>query len=410
MDLINNRFTIQGLDVEEICSKYGTPLYVYDAEKITSQYQKLKNAFEGVNVKIKYAAKALTNQAILKLLRKIGSGIDVVSIEEVRLGLLAGFEKSNMMFTPSCVSFDEIKEAVSLGVTINIDSLSFLDKFGKEYGSSYPCCIRINPYIDAGGNAKIMTGHRESKFGISVEQTEEIYQTVTKYNINVSGIHVHSGSDFKDADAFVKATEIIFNIAKRYPNLKFLDFGSGFKVPYKKGDYSTDLNDLGTKMKNAFSDFCKSYGRDLELWFEPGKFLVSESGVLFVKVNVVKENPGLTFVGIDSGLNHLIRPMMYNAYHDILNVSNPVGEVQNYNVVGYICETDTFGTDRPLTKVTEGNILAIKNAGAYGFSMSSNYNSRLRPAEVLIYNKEAILIRKRESFEDLLKHQIDVTI
>jgi len=409
MQLVKD-YQVQGLNMVSIGQEFGTPLYIYDADKILYQYNSLVKAFDGVNIRIKYAAKALTNQAILKLLKKAGSGIDVVSIEEAKLGFLAGFEKTDIMFTPSCVDFNEICEAVTMGLTINIDSIPFLEKFGKEYGDSYPCCIRINPHIDAGGNVKIMTGHKESKFGISIEQLEEIYATVKKYKISVIGVHVHSGSDFKDSDAFVKAADIIFGIAKNFPGLRFLDFGSGFKVPYKKGDYSTDVADLGQKMTKAFKEFCKSYGKDLELWFEPGKYLVSESGTLLVKVNVVKEAPNMTFVGIDTGLNHLIRPMMYNAYHDIVNISNPNGEVSNYSVVGYICETDTFATDRPLNKVREGDLLAIKNAGAYGFSMSSNYNSRLRPAEVLIYKGKAHLIRKRETFDDLLRNQVDIKL
>jgi diaminopimelate decarboxylase len=409
MQLVKD-YQIQGLNMVSILQEFGTPLYVYDADKILYQYNSLVKAFDGVNIRIKYAAKALTNQAVLKLLKKAGSGIDVVSIEEARLGFLAGFEKNDIMFTPSCVDFEEIREAVKMGLTINIDSIPFLEKFGQEYGDSYPCCIRINPHIDAGGNIKIMTGHKESKFGISIEQLEEIYATVKKYKISVIGVHVHSGSDFKDSEAFVKAADIIFGVAKNFSDLRFLDFGSGFKVPYKKGDYSTDVADLGKKMTKAFKEFCQSYGKDLELWFEPGKYLVSESGTLLVKVNVVKEAPNMTFVGIDTGLNHLIRPMMYNAYHDIVNISNPNGEVSNYSVVGYICETDTFASDRPLNKVREGDILAIKNAGAYGFSMSSNYNSRLRPAEVLIYKGKAHLIRKRETFDDLLRNQVDIKL
>jgi diaminopimelate decarboxylase len=410
MELINGHYMIQGLKVTELCREYGTPLYIYDASKILFQYNKLVSSFKGMNVRIKYAAKALTNQAILRLLKKAGSGVDVVSSEELKLAFMAGFQKSDIMFTPSCVDFNEIREAVKSGVTINIDSIPFLEKFGKEYTNTYPCCIRINPHIDAGGNVKIMTGHRGSKFGISIEQLEEIYSIVEKYDIKVEGIHVHSGSDFKDAEAFVKAAHIIFDIAKNFNGLRFLDFGSGFKVPYKKGDYSTNVEELGKKMSEAFSSFCKEYGKELEIWFEPGKFLVSESGILLVKVNLVKPTPDITFAGIDSGLNHLIRPMMYNAYHDIVNTSNPEGEVSNYSIVGYICETDTFGSDRPLNKVREGDILAIKNAGAYGFSMSSNYNSRLRPAEVLIYKGKSLLIRKREVFEDLLRNQVEVDL
>jgi diaminopimelate decarboxylase len=410
MKVVNNQYQIQGLSVLDICKEFDTPLYVYDADKILSQYNQLVNAFNGINVKIKYAVKALTNQSILKLLKSAGSGIDVVSIEELKLGLMAGFEKKDIMFTPSCVSFEEIKEAVKAGVTINIDSLPFLEKFGKEYGNKYSCCIRINPHIDAGGNIKIMTGHKGSKFGISVEQLEEIHTIVKDHNINVKGLHIHSGSDFKDAAAFLKAADVLFNIAKKFSGLNFLDFGSGFKVAYKEGDHATDVTELGKELKKAVTGFYKTYGRELEIWFEPGKYLVSDSGNLFVKVNVVKENPDVTFAGIGSGLNHLIRPMMYNSYHDIVNISNPNGLLKKYTVVGYICETDTFGMDRELNEVREGDILALKNAGAYGYSMSSNYNSRLRPAEVLVYKGKAQLIRKRETFEDLLKNQITISL
>jgi diaminopimelate decarboxylase len=410
MQLINEQYQIQGLNVLDICKKYDTPIYIYDGEKIISQFNALKAAFGGLNIKIKYAAKALTNQAILKLLRKAGSGIDVVSIQELQLGMKAGFTPAEIMFTPNCVSFAEIQEAVKLGVTLNIDNLPFLERFGQIYGSSYPCCIRINPHIDAGGNIKIMTGHKRSKFGISVEQLEEIYSITKKYDMRVIGLHVHSGSDFKDADAFVKAAEIIFRIAKNFSALSFLDFGSGFKVAYKEGDYSTNIKELGEKMKTVFSAFCKEYGRELEIWFEPGKYLVSECGYLLVSANVVKPTPAATFIGVNSGMNHLIRPMMYDAYHGMLNVSNPKGAMKEYTVVGYICETDTLGTDMKLNEVREADVIAIKNAGAYGFSMSSNYNSRFRPAEILVHNGEAKLIRKRETFDDLLKNQVDIEI
>lgn len=410
MHLINNQYQIQGLNVLDICKKYDTPLYIYDGEKIVSQLNSLKNAFSGLNIKIKYAAKALTNQAVLKLLRKAGAGFDGVSIQEIQLGLKAGFTPAEIMFTPNCVSFEEIQEGIKSGVTVNIDNLPFLERFGQVYGNTYPCCIRINPHINAGGNAKIMTGHKGSKFGISIEQLEEIYAITKKYNIKVTGLHVHSGSDIKDVDSFVKAAGIIFDIAKNFDTLKFLDFGSGFKVAYKEGDYSTDTKELGEKMRSAFSAFSKSYGRELEIWIEPGKYLVSESGYLLVSTNVVKPTPAATFVGVNSGLNHLIRPMMYGAYHGMINISNPKGAMKEYTVVGYICETDTFGTDIQLNEVREADVIAIKNAGAYGFSISSNYNSRLRPAEILVVNGEAKLIRKRESFDDLLRNQIEVEI
>lgn len=407
MEVLNQQYTVQGIELTGLCEKYGTPLYVYDGAKIISQYERLVKAFSGTRIRIKYAAKALTNQAILKLLREAGCGIDVVSVEELELALKAGFAKSSIMFTPNCSDYSEIQAAVKAGVTVNIDNLPFLELFGQEFGSSYPLCIRINPHIVAGGNEKIQTGHRESKFGISKEQEPEIHEIVRQYGINVIGVHVHSGSDFKDSDAFVKAAEVIFGIAKHFSGLQFLDFGSGFKVAYKEGDVVTDVEDLGRKMTAAFTTFCSAYGRELELWFEPGKFLVSESGLLLVNTTVVKETPALTFVGVNSGLNHLIRPMMYGSYHGMVNLSNPGGEMKEYNVVGYICETDTLGSNLRLNEVRRGDVLAIRNAGAYCFSMSSNYNSRMRPAEILIHKGQAFLIRKRETLEDLLRLQVE---
>ncbi|TAH26620.1 MAG: diaminopimelate decarboxylase [Cytophagales bacterium] len=410
MQLDNNQYHIQGIPVAELCSTYGTPLYVYNGARIVSQYHRLKEAFIGVNVKIKYAVKALTNQAILKILRQEGAGIDVVSIQELQLGLMAGFSPTDIMFTPNCVAFEEIKAAVMLGVTINIDNLPFLEKFGQEYGSNYPICIRLNPHIEAGGNVKIMTGHKASKFGISIDQINEVYEIAKKYKLQISGVHVHSGSDFKSADAFIKASEVLFGVARNFEDLKFIDFGSGFKVAYKPNDHATDIEELGKKMSQHFQEFCKSYGKELELWFEPGKFLVSESGYLFCRANVVKPTPACTFVGLDTGLNHLIRPMMYGAYHSILNVSQPHAEKENYTIVGYICETDTFGTDIELSKVKEGDLIGILNAGAYGFSMSSNYNSRFRPAEVLVLDGKHHLIRRRETMEDLLRNQVEIDV
>lgn len=403
-------YKIQGIPVLDICEQYGTPVYVYDADKVLSQVQNLQNAFIGINLKLKYAAKALTNQAILKLIKKSGIGLDVVSIQEARLGLMAGFEPKEIMFTPNCTPFTEIEQAVDLGLCINIDNIPFLERFGQIYGNQYPCCIRINPHVEAGGNEKIKTGHAESKFGISIEQKAEINAVVEKYNIKMNGVHVHTGSDFGDIEVFMEVAALVFEVAMDYPELDFIDFGSGFKVAYKKGDKSTDVNKLGTEMVKAAKNFMKAYGKEIEICFEPGKYIVSDAGTLFVNVNVVKKTPAATFAGVNSGLNHLIRPMMYGAFHDMVNISNPKGEISNYAVVGYICETDTFGWDMPLNEVKEGDIIAIKNAGAYGFSMSSNYNSRYKPAEVLVYNGEAHLIRKREGLEDILRNQIEVNI
>lgn len=410
MELQQGAYTIQGIDVHALVKEFGSPLYVYDADKIVFQLKTLKTAFSASDVKIKYAAKALTNLSILKLLQKNGSDVDVVSIQEAQLAMRAGFTASQIMYTPSGVDFAEIVEAVSLGLTVNLDSLPVLKKFGEKYKDTYPCSIRLNPHIMAGGNLKISTGHSNSKFGISVQQLPEILEAVSTYNIRINGLHIHTGSDITESNVFLKMADILYDVARDFPHLKFIDFGSGFKVAYKEGDVVTDVYDLGRKLTQSFNEFCERYGRKLEMHFEPGKFIVSESGHLLVKVNVVKQTPTVTFVGVDSGLNHLLRPMMYDSYHSIVNVSNPAGDQKLYTVVGYICETDTIGTDRKITEVRESDILAIKNAGAYGYSMSSNYNSRFRPAEVLIVNGQAKLIRQREKFEDLLRNQVEIEI
>lgn len=390
----------------ELAQKYGTPLYVYNADKIAQQIKRLNDAFSGINLKLKYATKALSNVSVLKWVKKNGAGLDVVSIQEAYLGLKAGFDPKEILYTPNGVSIDEIIEAVDLGLTINIDNISILEQFGHRYKNSVPVCIRLNPHIMAGGNTKISTGHIDSKFGISILQMRHLLRVIESNDINVVGLHIHSGSDILDSEAFLRGAEIIFEAAEDFPDLKFIDFGSGFKVAYKPGDITTDIELLGKELTARFKEFCKSQGKDLELWFEPGKFIVSEAGYFLSKVNVIKTTPATVFVGLDTGMNHLMRPMMYDAYHSIENISNPSSTHRVYTVVGYICETDTFGTDRKLSEVREGDIIAIKNAGAYGFSMASNYNSRYRPAEVLVQGGKDYLIRKRESLDDILRNQV----
>lgn len=408
MELNDGHYEIQGIKVEDICAQFGTPVYVYDAEKIRQQLETLRKGFRKTNMKIKYAMKSLSNISILRFMKQEGTGLDVVSIQEAEIGLRAGFAPDEILFTPNCVSFDEIEEGVELGLMINIDNISILEQFGHRYHGTVPCCIRLNPHIMAGGNTKIQVGHLDSKFGISVFQMRHVLRIVQTYGIHVVGLHMHTGSDILNSEVFLQGAQILFDTAMDFKDLQFIDFGSGFKVAYKEGDITTDIEELGRRMEVAFLDFCKKYGRELEIWFEPGKFLVSEAGTFLVKTNVIKHTPSAVFVGVDSGLNHLIRPMMYDAYHEILNVSNPKGKNRVYNIVGYICETDTFGWDRKLHEVRENDILAIKNAGAYGYSMSSNYNSRFRPAEVLVVDGQAKLIRRRETMDDILHNQIDV--
>lgn len=392
----------------DLADRFGTPLYVYHAEKIQEQYHTLQKAFAGNKARFFYACKALSNINILKYINSLGAGLDCVSINEVKLGLRAGFTPDRILFTPNCVDFAEIEAGKELGVNINIDNISILEQFGNKFGGSYPICIRFNPHIMGGGNYKISTGHVDSKFGISIHQMRHIERVVKSTGLKVTGIHMHTGSDIKDVNVFLAGLDVMFEVAEHFPDITFVDLGSGFKVPYSEEDVRTDVFALGEKVAEAFRRYASEKGKDLEVWFEPGKFVVSECGYFIVKCNVVKQTTATVFAGVNSGFNHLIRPMFYEAYHRIENISNPFGSPRIYTVVGNICETDTFAWDRKISEVREGDYLVFYNAGAYGFEMSSNFNSRLKPAEVLVKEGEALLIRKRDEFEDLLKNQIEV--
>ncbi len=401
---------MQPKELLQLADTYGSPLYVYDAAKIESQYLRLTSAFSKVNrLRINYAVKALSNISILQVFKQLGAGLDTVSLQEVLFGLHAGFDPSAIIYTPNGVSFEEIEEVATLGVQINIDNLSVLEHFGSKH-PTVPVCIRINPHVMAGGNSNISVGHIDSKFGISIHQMPHLLRIVENTGMHINGIHMHTGSDILDIEVFLYAAEILFEAARNFRELDFIDFGSGFKVPYNKGDIETNIEELGKKLSRRFLAFEKEYGRDLTLCFEPGKFLVSEAGFFLAKVNVVKQTTSTVFAGIDSGFNHFIRPMFYGSQHHIDNISNPKGKERFYTVVGYICETDTFANNRRIAEINEGDILCFRNAGAYCFSMSSNYNSRFKPAEVLWRDGKSVLIRERETFEDLLKNQVLATV
>ena len=396
------------IDLIGIAENFGKPVYVYDSEKIASQYKLLKSAFADVtNLRINYATKALSNLSILKFMRNLGAGLDTVSIQEVQLGLAAGFDPQAIIYTPNGVSLNEIEEVAKMGVQINIDNLSLLEQFGTRHPKT-PVCIRINPHVMAGGNSNISVGHIDSKFGISIHQIPHLLRIVENTAMKINGIHMHTGSDILDVDVFLHAAEILFDTAKHFKNLEFLDFGSGFKVPYFNNDIETNIEELGEKLSSRFTEFCANYGSELQLIFEPGKFLVSQAGHFITQVNVVKQTTSTIFAQVDSGFNHLIRPMLYGSHHHIENLSNPNGKERFYSVVGYICETDTFASNRKIAEITEGNLLVFRNCGAYCFSMSSNYNSRYRPAEVLWYKGKGHLIRKRETFDDILQNQVEL--
>ena len=394
--------------LKQLANEFGTPLYVYHAERIEEQYSRLKSAFSSSDAKFFYAAKALTNINILKYIISIGCNIDCSSVNEVMLAIKAGFEPENILYTSNNIAFSEIEEAQQLGVNINIDSLSNLEKFGKKFGHSYPVGMRLRPNIMAGGNLKISTGHSASKFGVPLEQVEKVLQVVKQTDLFIRGLHIHTGSEIKDVEVFAKGLEILFEVAQLFPESEFLDLGGGLKVPYKPGEEGTDIESLGKKVAEEFESFEKKYNRHLQVWFEPGKFLVSEAGYFITTVNVIKESDQIIFAGVNSGLNHLIRPMFYGAYHEIENISNPSGVVKKYNVVGNICETDTFAENRSLPEIREGDLLVFLNAGAYGIEMASNYNSRFKPAEVLMKDGQAYLIRKKETLADLLRNQVEL--
>ncbi len=408
MELINDKYQFPGgIDPLELCKEYGTPLYVYDGAIIERQYRRITAAYTYPNFRVHYACKALNNLSILRLLRQMGSALDCVSIGEVKLGLLAGYPAQDILFTPNFAGADEYEEAVKLGVKINIDAIPMLENWGLHH-QKVPFCIRINPHLMAGGNEKISVGHVDSKFGISIHQLPHVMRIVESQQLTVEGLHMHTGSDILDVDMFLRGAEILLEAARKFPDLKYIDLGSGFKVPYKPDDYETDVEEVGEKLSLRFADFCKEYGRELTLMIEPGKFLVSESGFFFARCTLVKQTTSTAFVGLDTGFNHLIRPMFYGSYHKIVNVTEPTFKPRLYNVVGNICETDTFAADRRIAEVVEGDIICFYNAGAYGYTMASNFNSRLRPAEVLIYKGKAHLIRQRDTFEDLVRGQVEV--
>jgi len=388
--------------------KFGTPLYVYHAEKIEQQYLDLCAQFDSTQTKIFYACKALTNIHILKVIKDMGCNIDCSSINEVRLALHVGFLPNNILYTSNSVGFDEITTAIELGVNVNIDSLSNLEKFGQAFGGTKAIGVRIRPDVMAGGNLKISTGHINSKFGIPLTQLDALILIQEKYNINIHTLHIHTGSEIKDVAVFMKSAAVFDTLLPHFPSVNVLDFGGGFKVPYAPGEQGTDMAQLGAEVNKVMKELSKKFGRNLTAWFEPGKYLVSEAGFFIAKVNVLKTSDEIIFAGLNTGLNHLIRPMFYDAYHHIDNITSPENSPKQYAVVGHICETDTFAWDRAIPEISEGDFLVFYNAGAYGYEMASNYNARFKPAQVLYQNGEAKLISRADQFEDLLSLQVSL--
>ena len=370
---------------------------------IRTKYATFVSAFDVDSLSVHYACKALSNPHILKLMRTLGARVDTVSINEIRLALDSGFAPDEIIFTPNMISITELDQAVRWDVQINVGSIRLLEYIGQNH-HGLRVGVRINPHIMAGGHKKISTGHIDSKFGISIHQLPLIQRLVDTLNIKIVGVHMHNGSDIIDSRVFMTAADILFNAALHFKqDLEYLDFGSGFKVKYRGQDIETDIHSLGKLMSKKFHEYCEQIGRKLKLYFEPGKYLVSEAGYFLCRCNQVKQTTSTVFIGVDTGFPHLIRPMFYDSYHDIINLTSVSKDKRVYTIVGHICETDTFGINRFLPETQAGDIICIKNAGAYCYEMSSNYNTHGRPAEILIDGDDIKLIRRREQYADLTR-------
>ena len=391
-----------GFDPEAICETYGSPVYVYDSEVILRQLEIFRTAFAELPHRVLYAAKALSPVEVLRLLKEEGTGLDAVSVQEIELGLRAGFTPRDILFTPSFPSETDLDLAVELGARINIDNFGALEKFSGRHGG-VPCCLRLKPAVMAKDDTA--RWYEESKFGLSMQELEKAAKLVQEGALRVEGLHVHSSSVILDADVFTAAAKALFEAAERFPSLEYLDFGGGIKVPHREEDQVVNLAELADRLAPAYRNFTRSCGREVELWFEPGRFLVSEAGILLTRVTGLKKNGDELLAGVDTGFNHLLRPRLYDAWHGITNFSNPGGKPTEYRIVGQLCEPDDLAVERTLPEIREGDLLGFHNAGAYGASMASNYNSRPRPAEVLLQNGEARLIRRRETLDDLLGTQ-----
>ena len=391
---------------------YGTPLFVYDADLVRERYRDLFGFIPYPKLEIHYALKANYKIGILEALRDEGCGIDAVSPAEVELALKLGFAKESVIYTANHMTDAEFEKVYATGVTINLGSLSRLGKLAKSHpGSSV--CLRFNPDVCDGDSEKTMTGGDLTKFGILLEAVEEVKKIVREGNLHVVGLHSHTGSGLQKPESVYQSMKNLMAIATRdnFPELEFMDFGGGFKVPYKPDEARIDYVKMGAEIARLFAEHCKSYGKELKLLFEPGKYLVAECGYLLTEVNTVKYNRSRVIAGCDSGFPQLIRPVLYGAYHQIFNLSNPGGAEKCYDVCGNICETgDRFAEQRMIPEIREYDILAIANAGAYCYSMGGVYNLRTMPAEVVVSGGKVIAYRRRESDGQLIDRIVRETV
>ncbi len=394
----------------DLIEKYGSPLYVYNEKILREKMRDMKNLVPYENFIVNYSAKANSNLAILQIANEEGLNIDAMSPGEIYAELKAGFLPEKIFYISNNVSKEEMQYAIDNNILISVDSISQLEQFGK-INKGGKVAARFNGGIGAGHHEKVITAGKNTKFGIDPNDIELFNEVLNKYDLKLVGINQHIGSLFMEADKYIEGVYAILSIAKQFKNLEFIDLGGGFGIPYNKLDktYNTlDLKDLGEKLNIILEDFSKEYGKKIKFKIEPGRYIAAECGVLLGTVHSIKNNCGNKYAGTDIGFNVLARPVMYDSHHDIevYRKSNDVSkEEEPITVVGNICETgDIIAKDRLLPILKEGDILGILDAGAYGHVMSSNYNNRLRPAEILIReNGEVVLIRKRDSLEDIVK-------
>ena len=402
MQIINNKLVLGRVKADALAKKYGTPLYVYEEEKIRERYGDLIKNINYKKLKIYYACKQNSNLEILKFLRKEGASIEAVSCGEVMAASKAGFKANQIIFTCSNLTEEELKFLIKNKIMVNIDSLSQLEKYGKLNPNS-KVSIRINQGIGAGHHEHVITGGKNSKFGIYPGELKQAEKIAQKYGIKIVGLHQHIGTNVLDGAIFLEAMRALLKTAEKIKNLEFIDFGGGFGIPYGPGERNLNMQFLGKNIAQLFTSFCKHYGKELTLCFEPGRYIVGESGFLLTKVVDIKKTPFKTFVGVNSGFNHLIRPMMYGSYHKIINATTVEGQKEIVTVAGNICESlHIFSKNKQITKFKEGDILALLNTGASGYAMSSTYNLRARPAEVLVLKGKSKLIRKRDNLKDII--------
>ena len=386
----------------DLISRFGSPLYVYDLDLVQARCRALKAAITWQPFQPLFAIKANPCPAVVKTIVAEGFGVDAVSPGEVAMALKVGVPPERITYTENNMTDGEMAEAIRQGVLITVGSLDRLERLGKAGAKA--CSIRFNPDVGDGAHEKICTAGPLTKFGVHHSQVDQALAISRATGLKIAGCHMHIGSGFLDHTAFAQACQVIFAIARRLPDLTFVDCGGGIGIPYKPDQQAFDLTAMGRELSSSFAAFCAAYGRPLELRLEPGRFPVAESGTLVTTVTSVKVNPdGRVFVGCDSGFNHLIRPCMYGAYHRISNLTRPDAPRRIVDVVGNICESgDIFARDRELPLPQVGDLLGIHEAGAYGMAMASTYNLRPLPAEVALTGGIPRLVRPRQTVEDLL--------